>query len=105
MLTSRGAFIKTTPRLTGMASHAGSDAQTSSMPPLTREEDGFRLLMGLRAELLSGAESRAAPELKDLDASLLDEMTTSIGLTEVPATAAQILEGQVRGRVVVDVNG
>lgn len=48
----------------------------------------------------SEAWSRLA---QDLDASLLDEMTTTVGLEEVPATAAQILEGQVRGRVVVDV--
>jgi hypothetical protein len=31
-------------------------------------------------------------------------MTTTIGLADVPATCAAILEGQVRGRVVVDVN-
>ena len=97
MLTSRGAFIKTTPRLTGMASHAGSDAQTSSMPPLTREEDGLRLLMGLRAELLSGAESRAAPELKDLDASLLALLTSrtralTMQRLEWASTSAALLE-------------
>jgi hypothetical protein len=31
-------------------------------------------------------------------------MTTEVGLAEVPALAARLLDGQVRGRVVVDVN-
>lgn len=40
----------------------------------------------------------------DLDASLLDEITTTVGLDDVERVSADILEGQVRGRVVVDVN-
>jgi hypothetical protein len=31
-------------------------------------------------------------------------MVTEIGLAELPAYGKQILEGQIRGRVVVDVN-
>lgn len=40
----------------------------------------------------------------DLDPSLLESMTSEIGLDEVPSAAEQILAGRVRGRVVVDVN-
>lgn len=42
--------------------------------------------------------------VSDLDASLLDEMTTTVGLNDVTQVSADILEGQIRGRVVVDVN-
>jgi acrylyl-CoA reductase (NADPH) len=41
----------------------------------------------------------------DLPGDRLEAMTVSAGLEEVPRLAAQILKGQVRGRVVVDVNG
>ena len=41
---------------------------------------------------------------RDLDLSKLESMTQTAKLTDVPALAAQILDGQVRGRVVVDVN-
>jgi len=42
---------------------------------------------------------------KDLDLGLLDAMTQRAALTDVPALGEAILAGQVRGRVVVDVNG
>jgi acrylyl-CoA reductase (NADPH) len=42
---------------------------------------------------------------KDLDLAKLAAMTHDAKLSDVPALAASILEGQVRGRVVVDVNG
>ena len=38
-----------------------------------------------------------------LGLSYVAAVTTRIGLAEVPATASAILEGRVRGRVVVDV--
>ena len=41
---------------------------------------------------------------KDLDLGLLDAMTTRAGLNDVPTLGADILDGKVRGRVVVDVN-
>ena len=41
---------------------------------------------------------------KDLDLAKLEAMTNTAPLAEVPALAARILEGQVRGRVVIDVN-
>ncbi|VXC32378.1 MDR family oxidoreductase [Pseudomonas sp. 9Ag] len=40
----------------------------------------------------------------DLDLSILDEITHEIGLTEAIPVAHELLEGRVRGRVVVDVN-
>lgn len=40
----------------------------------------------------------------DLDTNKLAAMTQVVGLSEVPDVATRILEGQVRGRVVVDVN-
>jgi acrylyl-CoA reductase (NADPH) len=40
----------------------------------------------------------------DLDLSILDEITNEIGLSEAIPVAHELLEGRVRGRVVVDVN-
>ena len=67
----------------------------------------------LRGVTLAGVDSVMAPLAlrqqawarlaTDLDLAKLAAMTTTIGLAEVPATCAAILEGQVRGRVVVDV--
>jgi acrylyl-CoA reductase (NADPH) len=41
----------------------------------------------------------------DLDISKLSLITNEIGLDEAIPTATKLLDGQVRGRVVVDVNG
>ena len=41
---------------------------------------------------------------QDLDRGLLASMTRTVGLDDVPAVAAEILAGRVRGRVVVDVH-
>jgi len=41
---------------------------------------------------------------RDLDRDLLALISHEIGLSEVVAVAAQLMDGQVRGRVVVDVN-
>jgi len=41
---------------------------------------------------------------QDLDRDLLASMTRTVGLDDVPAVAAEILAGRVRGRVVVDVH-
>jgi acrylyl-CoA reductase (NADPH) len=41
---------------------------------------------------------------EDLDRGLLASMTRTVGLDDVPAVAAEILAGRVRGRVVVDVH-
>ena len=42
--------------------------------------------------------------VQDLHTQKLDEATTVIGLAELTDFAEQILDGQIRGRVVVDVN-
>ncbi|QWT24709.1 oxidoreductase [Subtercola sp. PAMC28395] len=67
----------------------------------------------LRSVTLAGANSVEAPAAlrkqawaalaNELDGELLDSMTTTIGLSDVIATGAQILAGSVRGRTVVDV--
>jgi acrylyl-CoA reductase (NADPH) len=69
----------------------------------------------LRSVTLAGVDSvmRPTPERQvawnrlatDLDFSLLDAMTTRATLKEAPELGRQIIEGKVRGRVVIDVNG
>ena len=39
-----------------------------------------------------------------LDASTLEQVTTEIGLAQVCDTAQRLLDGQVRGRIVVNVD-
>ena len=68
----------------------------------------------LRGITLCGVESVMAPKplrleawqrlAQDLDPHKLEKMTTGIGLGEAIAAADRILAGQVRGRIVVDVN-
>ena len=67
----------------------------------------------LRAVTLVGIESVEAPHGRrveawsrlatDLDRGQLGSMVTEVGLDELPAVAARIRQGKVRGRVVVDV--
>jgi acrylyl-CoA reductase (NADPH) len=69
----------------------------------------------LRGVTLCGVDSVMAPKplrleawarlARDLDPHKLDTLTTGIGLDEAIPAAARILAGQVRGRIVVDVNG
>jgi len=68
----------------------------------------------LRGVTLYGIDSVMAPLsvrqeawqrlASDLDPTKLDAMTREIGLSEVIVMGAELLEGKVRGRVVVDVN-
>jgi len=68
----------------------------------------------LRGVILRGVDSVMCPLPKrieawsrlarDLDLGRLAAMTRTISLQEAPALAAEILAGQVRGRIVVDVN-
>jgi acrylyl-CoA reductase (NADPH) len=68
----------------------------------------------LRGVSLLGVDSVMAPTAKreaawarlarDLDLAKLASMTETIPLAKVPDFAGKILAGQVRGRVVVDVN-
>ena len=68
----------------------------------------------LRNVTLAGIDSVNAPRqarlqawdrlARDLDLDKLASTTTTIGLAEVPNLASHVLQGQVRGRTVVDVN-
>ncbi|MBD9562161.1 MULTISPECIES: MDR family oxidoreductase [Pseudomonas] len=68
----------------------------------------------LRGVTLAGIDSVMRPRrdriaawdrlVRDLDISILKEVTREIGLDAVVQTAKQLLAGQVRGRVVVNVN-
>ena len=69
----------------------------------------------LRGVTLAGVDSVMCPLPRrieawrrlatDLDLTRLDAMTQTVGLEQVIALAPDILDGKVRGRVVVDVNG
>lgn len=68
----------------------------------------------LRGVTLAGIDSVMAPKakreaawarlVKDLDMKTLDAMTTRATLADVPGLGTAIIEGKVRGRVVIDVN-
>jgi len=61
---------------------------------------GIDSVMAPRAERLTAWERLG----RDLDVAKLDLITSEIGLGEVIDTAGRLMAGQVRGRVVVDVN-
>jgi acrylyl-CoA reductase (NADPH) len=66
----------------------------------------------LRSVVLAGVDSvmRPTPDRieawrrlgTDLDLARLDAMTQVAGLADLPRLAAEILDGKVRGRVVID---
>lgn len=68
----------------------------------------------LRGVTLTGVDSVYCPRpdrleawqrlARDLDPAVLESLTTEIGLDEAVAVATELMAGQVRGRVVVDVN-
>ncbi len=68
----------------------------------------------LRGVTLAGVDSVMAPKAlrleawsrlaRDLDIAKLETITQEIGLADVIATAGKLMDGKVRGRVVVDVN-
>ncbi|MFD1613231.1 MDR family oxidoreductase [Sphingomonas tabacisoli] len=69
------------------------------------------ILRGVRLLGVDSVMAPKAPRLKawqrlarDLDPSKLEVIATEIGLSEAPAAAADLLDGKIRGRVVVDVN-
>jgi acrylyl-CoA reductase (NADPH) len=84
---------------TGLAQ--GLDLPTSVAPFILRGISllGINSVTASRARRLE-AWSRLA---RDLDREKLAAMTTTIKLDRVPETAALILEGKVRGRVVVEI--
>ncbi len=80
----------------------GADFPATVMPFILR---GVRLL-GVDSVMAPKAKRMAAWQrlASDLDPALLDTIATEIALGEAIATAADLLDGKVRGRVVVDVN-
>jgi acrylyl-CoA reductase (NADPH) len=80
----------------------GADFPATVMPFILR---GVRLL---------GVDSVMAPKVprlaawarlaRDLDPALLDVIAHEIGLAEAIAAAANLIDGKVRGRIIVDVN-
>ena len=79
----------------------GMDLPASVAPFILR---GVRLI-GVDSVMCPMADRLTAwPRLaRDLDLAKLDAMTTGIGLADAIAAAPEILAGQVRGRLVVDV--
>ena len=80
---------------------AGMDLPTSVAPFILR---GVSLL-GINSVTLPKAlrEEAWARLVRDLDRGKLKAMTTTIGFDDIRATAEKIVEGKVRGRVVVEI--
>ncbi|WP_373086146.1 MDR family oxidoreductase [Sneathiella sp.] len=80
----------------------GNDLPTSVLPFILRGVSllGVDSVMASR-EAREEAWSRLAA---DLDKSLFDDMTTVEPMSNLPKLAEQILKGQIKGRVVIDVN-
>jgi len=80
----------------------GADFPSTVMPFILR---GVRLL-GVDSVMAPKASRLVAWErlARDLDPALLEVIATEIGLADAIAAAADLLDGKVRGRVLVDVN-
>jgi acrylyl-CoA reductase (NADPH) len=80
----------------------GGDFPTTVMPFILRGVT----LYGINSVLVPNDERRRGWALMaaHLDPKVLDAMTVEIGLSEAIAAAPRLLEGQVRGRTVVDVS-
>lgn len=80
----------------------GADFPATVMPFILR---GVRLL-GIDSVMAPKAPRIAAWErlARDLDPALLDVIATEIGLGDAIAAAADLIDGKVRGRIIVDVN-
>jgi acrylyl-CoA reductase (NADPH) len=80
----------------------GGDLPTTVMPFILRGVT----LYGINSVFIDSAKRAAAWDLiaRHLDLAKLDAMSTEIGLSEAIAYAPRFLEGQVRGRTIVDVN-
>lgn len=80
----------------------GGDFPTTVMPFILRGVT----LYGINSVFVHNDLRREAWALmaRHLDAAKLEAMSTEIGLSEVIAYAPKLIEGQVRGRTIVDVN-
>ena len=79
----------------------GSALETTVIPFIIR---GVNLL-GIDSVMAPMAERREAwgRIVRDLPMDLLDRMTTTVGLKDLPELGARILKGNVQGRVVVEI--
>lgn len=79
----------------------GSKLETTVIPFIIR---GVNLL-GIDSVLAPMAERLEAwgRIVRDLPADLLDRMTTTVGLKDLPELGSRILKGEVQGRVVVEI--
>ncbi len=80
----------------------GMDLETSVAPLILRGVT----LAGIDSvhETAERREQAWARLATDLDVNLLEEMTSEVGLETVPDVASLIVQGRVRGRIVVDVS-
>ena len=80
----------------------GIDFPATVMPFILR---GVRLL-GVDSVMAPKARRLAAWQrlARDLDPAKLETIAREIGLSEAPGAAAELIDGKVRGRIVVDVN-
>ncbi|MDG2211821.1 MAG: oxidoreductase [Acidimicrobiales bacterium] len=80
----------------------GMDLSTSVAPFILRGValKGIFSVMVPRPQRLKAWNRLAS----DLDPKLLEQMTTTFGLTDIFALSPEILAGKVRGRIVIDVN-
>ncbi|PBN44060.1 MDR family oxidoreductase [Sphingobium sp. D43FB] len=80
----------------------GADFPATVMPFILR---GVRLL-GVDSVMAPKAPRLAAWErlARDLDPALLDVIATEISLSEAISAATDLMDGKVRGRIIVDVN-
>ena len=87
--------------LAAVGNAGGNSFETSVIPFLLR---GVKLL-GIDSVYQPKAKrERAWARLAaDLDLGVLESTVDEIGLADVPARAASILKGQIKGRTVVDV--
>ncbi|HEX6978426.1 MAG TPA: MDR family oxidoreductase [Alphaproteobacteria bacterium] len=81
----------------------GNELSTTVLPLILRGVD----LLGIDSVMKPLAIRKVAWErlARDLPLDQLDAMTTVVGLKDLPELGARILQGQVRGRVVVDMGG
>ncbi|USG60543.1 oxidoreductase [Sneathiella marina] len=81
---------------------AGTDLPTSVLPFILRGVSliGVDSVMASK-EIRQEAWARLA---QDLDKSIFDDMITVEPMSNLPALAEQIIKGQIKGRVVIDVN-
>lgn len=89
--------------ITAVGLAQGMDLPTSVAPFILR---GVRLI-GINSVTTPLARRRAAWDrlVRDLDMAKLRTLTTHVKLDDVPRVAADIVQGKVRGRVVVDIGG